>query len=318
MKVLISGGAGFIGSHITEELLAHGYEVVIIDNLTTGNPANIPTGVKCYRYDLDEAKVAAIFEKEKPMFVIHLAAQPSVAVSMRDPYLDFHINVAGTLKLLILAKKYNIKKFLFASTAAVYGKAKSFPIQESYSTNPESYYAQSKLSAENYITLYSLLNHFESCILRFSNVYGPRQNTMGEAGVISIFLSRLLQEKEICIYDGTQTRDFIYVKDVAAACRLALESDQTGVFNISSNVETTIQELYTCIAEEIGDCQAPIYKPLRNGEIARSVLDNQKAQHQLQWKVQYSLKKGLKETILAYQKGMITDASTYSITDDYV
>lgn len=326
MKVLISGGAGFIGSHVTEELLDHGYEVVIIDNLTTGLSGNLPSGVRFYHFNLDDPGIEYVFEKEKPTLVIHLAAQASVSMSMRDPYLDFFTNTAGTLKLLLLAKKYQVKKFLFASTAAVYGEPLYLPIDEKHLINPQSYYAQSKLSAENYIKLYDTLNGLDSCILRFSNVYGPRQNPEGEAGVISIFINGMLQHKGVVIYDGTQTRDFVYVKDVARACRLALESDQKGVFNISSGIETPINELYALLSEVMNCSQLPNYKPLRAGEIGRSVLDNRKALKNLNWEIQHTLKKGLRETVLAYQKGMIaTDAQfketyqeEYSITNHYV
>lgn len=326
MKVLISGGAGFIGSHVTEELLEQGYEVVIIDNLTTGFTRNMPSGVSFYQFNLDDPRIEYVFEKEKPTLVIHLAAQASVSMSMRDPYLDFFTNTAGTLKLLLLAKKYQVRKFLFASTAAVYGDPLYLPIDEKHLINPQSYYAQSKLSAENYIKLYDILNGLDSCILRFSNVYGPRQNPEGEAGVISIFINRMLRRKSVLIYDGTQTRDFIYVKDVAKACRLALESDQKGVFNISSGVETTINELYALLAEAMNCSDLPNYEPLRPGELSRSVLDNRKAQMKLNWKIQHTLKKGLRETVLAYQKGMITtDAQfkeaykeKYSITNYYI
>lgn len=323
MKVLISGGAGFIGSHVTEELLSHGYEVVIVDNLTTGLSGNLSKKVKFYHFNLDDPGVEYVFKKEKPTLVIHLAAQASVSMSMRDPYLDFFTNTAGTLKLLLLSKKYQVKKFLFASTAAVYGQPMYLPIDEKHLIDPQSYYAQSKLSAESYIKLYDMLNGLDSCILRFSNVYGPRQNPEGEAGVVSIFINRLLQQKNVLIYDGTQTRDFIYVKDVAKACRLALESNQKGVFNISSGIETTINELYRLIAEEMNCKKPPVYKPLRPGEIERSVLDNRKARHDLRWKVQHTLKKGIKETILTYQKGMITanDAikeERYGLTNYYI
>lgn len=304
MKVLISGGAGFIGSHVTEELLKYYYDVVIIDNLTTGLSGNMPKNIRFYHFDLNDPEMEYVFEKEQPDIVIHLAAQASVTTSMRDPYLDFFTNTAGTLRLLLVAKKYKVKKFLFASTAAVYGEPSYLPVDENHITNPGSYYAQSKFSAENYIALYDTLNGLDSCILRFANVYGPRQNPNGEAGVISIFINRLLTEKQISIYDGSQTRDFIYVKDVATACRLAIESDKKGVFNISSGTETTINDIYHHISSVMDVKTFPIYEPLRQGEIVRSVLANEKAKHELHWKPQYSLIEGLTKTVASYMKEM--------------
>lgn len=300
MKVLISGGAGFIGSHVTEELLNNNYDVVVIDNLATGVPENVPDNVRFYHSDLNDPELEYVFEIEKPDIVIHLAAQASVTMSMENPYDDFFTNTAGSLKILLLSEKYQVKKLLFASTAAVYGDPLYLPIDEKHEINPESYYAQSKYSAESYIKLYTKLSDLESSILRFSNVYGPRQNSNGEAGVISIFINQLLNEKKVSIFDGNQTRDFVYVKDVARACRLAIESKGGGVFNVSSSTETSINDLFRLISEIIGVNSLPTYKPLRLGEIERSFLDNRKAQQELKWNTQYSLLTGLKETITSY------------------
>lgn len=302
MKVLISGGAGFIGSHVTEELLNNNYDVVVIDNLTTGSPSNMPDNVRFYHSDLNDPELEYVFEIEKPDIVIHLAAQASVTISMDNPYMDFFTNTAGSLKILLLSKKYKVKKFLFASTAAVYGEPLYLPIDEKHEINPQSYYAQSKFSAESYIKLYAKLSNLESCILRFSNVYGPRQSSNGEAGVISIFINQLLNDEKVSIYDGNQTRDFIYVKDVANACRCAIESGGSGVFNVSSSTETTINDLFHLISEVIGVNSLPTYKPLRQGEVERSVLDNRKARKELNWNTQHTLLDGLKETSAHYSK----------------
>ena len=302
MKVLITGGAGFIGSHVTEELLKYNYEVVIVDNYVTGFPKNVPDGIKIYQMDLNDAKIELVFKQEKPNYVIHLAAQASVIVSMNDPYLDFFTNTAGTVNILHLSKKYNVKKFLFASTAAVYGEPLYLPIDENHLIHAQSFYALSKYSAESYIQHYSMYNGLDSCILRFSNVYGPRQNENGEAGVISIFINRLLAKQEVSIYDGSQTRDFVFVKDVAVACRLALQGGARGVFNISSCTETGIEDLYYQIAKITGINMDPSYQPRRVGEIEKSILDNRKAIQELSWNVGYTLKKGLEETSQYYSK----------------
>ena len=297
MKVLVTGGAGFIGSHVVEELLAYQYTVVVIDNLVTGILENIPEKAKLYRMDLNDSELESIFELERPDYVIHLAAQASVTQSMRDPHSDFLTNTAGTVEIMSLSKQYNIKKIIFASTAAVYGEPTYYPIDEQHPIQPMSFYSLSKNAAENYIGLYGKYKELNNCILRFSNVYGPRQNPNGEAGVISIFINRLLEDGIVSIFDGSQTRDFIYVKDVAVACRLAMEGDHTGVFNISSCTETNIENLYFLIAEMMGVKKIPMYEPKRLGEIERSVLDNKKARTELLWNPVYTLSNGLKESV---------------------
>lgn len=306
MKVLITGGAGFIGSHIVEELLNKKYEIVVVDNLVTGFFDNLPKEAKFYRMDLDDTEFEYVFEQERPDYVIHLAAQASVTASMKNPYLDFLTNTVGTVKTMLLSKKYKVKKFIFASTAAVYGEPSHFPIDERHLIDPQSFYSLSKHSAENYIKLIDTSSGIDSCILRFSNVYGPRQNTNGEAGVISIFINQLLANESIKIFGGSQTRDFIYVKDVAVACRLAMEGEHTGTFNISSCTETVINELYRLISEIIGERKTPVYESKRNGEIEKSILDNQKACRELGWILHYSLSEGLKETVEYYSKKYLT------------
>lgn len=300
MKVLITGGAGFIGSHVIEELLRYNFQVVSVDSYITGFKSNLSKEVKAYEMDLNDPKLESVFIQENPDYVIHLAAQASVIVSMNDPYFDFVTNTVGTINVMLLAKKYNVEKLVFSSSAAVYGEPEYLPIDENHSINSQSFYALSKYSAENYISHYSLFNGLNNCILRFSNVYGPRQNELGEAGVISIFINRLLANKEVSIYDGSQTRDFIYVKDVASACRLALLSEAKGVFNISSCSETGIEELYYKITELTGVHTMPLYKERRSGEIVQSKLDNRKAIYELNWKAKYSLHEGLNETARYY------------------
>ncbi|MHA6259970.1 NAD-dependent epimerase/dehydratase family protein [Sporosarcina sp. CAU 1771] len=307
MKVLVTGGAGFIGSHVIEELLRNNMQVVAIDSCVTGFQKNVPFGVRLYKLDLNDEKLESIFIEERPDYVIHLAAQASVMVSMSDPYFDFHTNTVGTVKVMLLSKKYNVKKFLFASSAAVYGEPKYLPVDETHPINSQSFYALSKLSAENYITQYSNSNELNSCILRFSNVYGPRQNELGEAGVISIFINRLLANKRVSIYGGSQTRDFIYVKDVAVACRLALMGNAKGIFNISSCTETEIEDLYYKISELVGVKTIPSYEPRRVGEIEKSILDNYRARRELKWLAERSLSVGLEETVEYYSNKHVAE-----------
>lgn len=302
MKVIVTGGAGFIGSHVVEELLNHQYEVVLIDSLGTGSLENLPNDTKLYQFDINDAELGMVFEQERPDYVIHLAAQASVTASLNDPMFDIRSNTVGTIHLLHLSQKYQIKKFIFASSAAVYGDSDKFPISEQQAILPLSYYALSKYSSEKYIQLTNALYGLNSCILRFSNVYGPRQNSIGEAGVISLFIRKILKGEEITIYGGQQTRDFAFVKDVAKACRLALERERTGIYNISSGKETAIDELLTYICHAIGKTIKPIYAPFREGEIEKSVLDNRKALDELEWCIDYSLLEGLEETVQYYKQ----------------
>lgn len=300
MKVVVTGGAGFIGSHVVEELLKFHYHVVVIDNLDTGTRSNLPDEVEFYEMDLNDPSLEGVFEKEMPDYVIHLAAQASVTKSMHDPYSDFVTNTVGSVKLLFLSEKHNVRKLVFASSAAVYGEPAYYPIDEQHVTHPLSFYSLSKKSAENYIEFCTKNKGSNYSILRFSNVYGPRQNPDGEAGVISIFINRLVEDGSVNIFDGSQTRDFIYVKDVAVACRLAMESDHTGVLNISSNTETTINDLYSMIAQMVGTNKLPLYMPRRAEDITKSVLDNRRALKALEWCLASPLLVGLEETVKYY------------------
>lgn len=297
MKILLTGGAGFIGSHVAEQLVSHAYEVVVIDNLASSSTTYLPSGVRFYQMDINDAAVEVVFEKEKPDIVIHLAAQTSVVNSMKEPYFDFQTNTAATVKLLQYAVRFPIKQFIFASSAAVYGEPFHLPIDEKHAINPQSFYAVSKYSAEKYIHTFSQIHGFTSTILRFSNVYGPRQNTSGEAGVIGIFISKLLKGESCTIYGGGQTRDFVYVKDVASACRKAVESNKSGIFNVSSNDEVTINDLHECIAQKMLVDLSATYEPIRQGELLRSILSNRVTKTELAWVPMYSISNGLDETI---------------------
>ncbi|WP_342505962.1 NAD-dependent epimerase/dehydratase family protein [Sporosarcina sp. FSL K6-2383] len=300
MKVLVTGGAGFIGSHVVEELVNHHFEVVLVDNLVTGSLDNLLNTVKIYQFDINDQEIEYVFERERPDYVIHLAAQVSVTASMNNPFFDLQTNMVGTVKLISLAKKYNVKNFIFASSAAVYGEPAYLPIDENHRLHALSFYALSKYSAEKYIELYDAIYGGNSCILRFSNVYGPRQNADGEAGVVSIFIRKLVRGENVEMFGGYQTRDFIYVKDVAKACRLAIEGEHKGIYNICSGIETSIEGLLTQIFEETGVTKIPVYQPIRVGEIERSVLDNSKVSSSFDWFSHYSLQEGLHETVHYY------------------
>lgn len=296
MKVLVTGAAGFIGSYVVQALVREKYSVIAVDNLSTGKRSNLATDLPFYELNITDIDLEDVFQNERPDYVIHLAAQSSVLNSMNKPMEDCQANLVGTLNILRFAKLYGVKKCVFASTAAVYGNPTTLPIVEDSKLSTISFYALSKLSAEKYVQLYEKLFDLKSCILRFSNVFGPMQ----AGGVITSILNRILNGDDPVIFDGSQTRDFIYVEDVATACVQSLVTAKTGIFNISSSTEISIQQVYEELSELTGVETNPIYESLRDGEIERSVLSNEKAITTLGWKPTYSFVEGLKETIQYY------------------
>ncbi|MFJ8246324.1 NAD-dependent epimerase/dehydratase family protein [Peribacillus asahii] len=306
MKCLVTGGAGFIGSHIVDELLAQNFEVIVIDNLSTGNISNLSDKVKFYNMDILDSDVQQVFSKEKPDYVIHHAAQVSVPFSMNNPLNDAEININGTINLLEEAVKNNVSKFIFASSAAVYGFPNQISIDENHNTKPISPYGMSKLTAENYIKMYSDIHGIDYTIFRYANVYGPRQDVKGEAGVVAIFVEKLLNNKKCTIFgDGKQTRDFIYVKDIATANVKALNSKSSSkqVLNLGLNERTSIIELFNIIREFTSNSShSPIYSDCRSGDIKHSCLSNIEAKNVLNWLPQYDVDKGLQETVRFFEE----------------
>lgn len=274
--ILVTGGAGFIGSHIVDELINNSYKVIIADNLSTGRMENINGSAIFYNIDIkDKTKLESLFINNKIKYIIHLAAQASVGYSMKYPICDANENIISSLNLMELAKKYNIKKLIVSSTAAVYGEPKYLPIDENHDTNPSSYYGLSKLTMEKYIEL----SNIDYIIFRFSNVYGPRQIPQGEAGVVSIFMDSFIKNNEINIFgDGNQTRDFIYVKDIAKILFLSIKNENITkeAINISSNVSISINELYKKLKYITKKDLKVNYLEEREGDIKHSVLNNLK------------------------------------------
>ena len=294
MKVLVTGGAGFIGSHIVDTLIESGYEVVVVDNLSTGKKEYLHDKAVFYNLELHSKQLDGVFAKELPDFVIHEAAQVDVSISINDPYYDAYSNILGTIHLLDLCREYQVKKVIYASSCAVYGETGDYSIQESSIIQPISFYGASKYTPEQYIQLYQKLYGLSYTILRYANVYGPRQTPKGEGGVISIFVKKLLKNENPIIYgDGTQTRDFVYVKDVAHANLLALTKGENQIYNVSLNKKTSINELFLLLSLLIPHSAVPIYKPSKNGDILYSRLDNQKAKELLGWQPKFDLFKGL-------------------------
>ena len=302
MKVLVTGGAGFIGSNIVDKLIEENYEVIIIDDLSTGKEEHINEKAKFYKADISSKEINDIFEKENINIVIHTAAQIDVQKSISNPIYDCKNNIIGTLNILEACKKHKIEKLVYSSSAAVYGQPDYLPVDEEHPINAMSGYGISKHTPEHYIKMYSDIYELNASILRYSNVYGPRQDPKGEGGVISIFVDKMLDNEKPIIYgDGEQTRDFIYVEDIVSANLAAINKDKTEVYNISCNKKNSINDLATIINKILDTNFSPIYKEARPGDIRHSVLDNNKALNSLAWKPQYDLEQGLKETITYYK-----------------
>jgi UDP-glucose 4-epimerase len=303
MRILVTGGAGFIGSHVCRKLIEEGHEVSVIDDLSTGSLENLTGKEQFYRGNISFAlDVEIAFLKFNPEVVIHLAAQAKVGHSIRYPISDLKVNTLGTVNILKSMKKYDVKKIIFASSAATYGDQIEFPVKEDAPKNITSPYAASKLSAENYIEMYGRLEGIEYCTFRFSNVFGPRQSAK-DGGVLSIFLNKLLNNEELKVNgNGEQTRDFIYVKDLADAISFSIDNLQ-GTYNLSTGKEVTLNEVIN-IMKEFGNLSVS-YGPKLSGDIERSVLDNRKLLS-AGWQTKYTFEDGLKETLKSLKPGGTT------------
>lgn len=305
MKILVTGGAGFIGSHVADGLIAAGHQVVIVDNLHTGKRHNVPQAATFYEADIrDRAKLAEIFAGEQFDAISHQAALANVRESMSDPATYAAVNVIGTLNLLELARSHGVKKFVFASTGgAVYGEGYSeteqkLPFDEQTWPQPKDNYGANKLSCEFHLDLYHQNYGLAYVALRYPNVYGPRQDAKGEAGVVAIFTGAMLKGEPTKITgDGKQSRDFCYVGDIARANRLALESDVVGIYNVGTGVPTDINQIHATLADLIGYTGAMSYIPRPAGEVLATYLDSSKAGQDLGWSAQVDLREGLGNTV---------------------
>lgn len=313
MKVLVTGGAGFIGSGLVNELIkksdkkkGHGvaiHDVAIVDNLSTGLKENLNKKARFYNIDITKLRdLKSVFSKEKPEIVFHLAAQVNLRKSIKDTVFDAVTNIKGTINVLECMAEFKCKKIVYSSTAAVYGSPDKLPIKEDMRLKPENPYGISKKACEEYIKFYSNEYGFDYTILRYSNVYGPGQNAEGEAGVITIFAKLLSKNKSPKIFgDGTQTRDYVYVKDVISANLMAMKSTKTKIFNIGSGVETSVNELFKKLAALTNFKGVPEKADSIKGEVKRSCFDCSLAEKELGWKAKTTLYEGLKLTVRSMQ-----------------
>jgi UDP-glucose 4-epimerase len=306
MASLVTGGAGFIGSNLVDALLDRGEEVTVLDDLSTGRRANVEgasaNGVRLVEGDIrDGATVREVIEATGPGVIYHLAAQIDVRRSIADPRFDLDVNGGGTVELLEAARAAGIARFVFASTGgAIYGEGsgRELPFTEDADCRPDAPYGESKLTAEGYVGLYERLYGLSAASLRLGNVFGPRQDPLGEAGVVAIFAGALLEGRPPMVYgDGLQTRDYIYVADVVAAFVAAGESAATGVFNIGTGIETSVLDVGRGIAETAGVTFEPQHAPRRPGEVERVAVDPSRAGGELGWRPMVELADGLELTL---------------------
>jgi UDP-glucose 4-epimerase len=304
MKALVTGGAGFIGSNLVDALLARGDEVTVIDNLRTGRRENleqaIQNGATLAEVDIREAEaVSDVVARLKPDVIYHLAAQIDVRKSVADPASDARINVEGTANLLSAAQAHGIPRFVNTSTGgAIYGELETVPASEDHPVAPEAPYGLSKFCAEQYCELFNRLHGLSTVSLRYGNVYGPRQDPLGEAGVIAIFCGAVLDGGKAVIFgDGKQTRDYVYVDDVVDANLLAAETDTTGPINIGLGREKTVLDIVEVLNEYAPNGFQPEHAPERLGEVRQSALDPSRAREELGWEAKIELEEGLQRTL---------------------
>ncbi len=299
MKILVTGGAGFIASHIADAFIDEGHSVFILDNLSSGFEKNINPKAEFIKKDIRDKSLQELFEKEKFDVVNHHAAQMDVRRSVADPAFDADTNIIGTINLLQSAVKSGVKKFMFASTGgAIYGEQEYFPADEKHPTAPLSPYGISKLAVEKYLFFYKTQYDLEYSILRYANIYGPRQNPHGEAGVVAIFSKKLINgEQPVINGDGKQTRDYTFVKDVVKANLLTLNDALSDIYNVGTGRETDVNDLFNMINSLVGKGQKEEHGPAMPGEQMRSVITSQKLKKKFGWSPSTEIKEGLQNTV---------------------
>ncbi len=305
MKILVTGGAGFIGSHVVDRYLAESHQVVVVDNLSSGRREFVNPKATLYPLDIRSPRLAEVFAVERPQVVNHHAAQPDVRRSVADPGFDASVNILGALNVLACCRRFGVSQVIYAATGgAVYGETTVLPTPEDYPARPASPYGIAKLAVEHYLSCWGALYGISGVALRYANVYGPRQNPLGEAGVVAIFAHRLTRgEPAIINGDGTQTRDYVYVGDVVEVNLRALEQPEvTGALNIGTGVETSVLDLFQRLQAAAGVRGETRHAPSKAGEQRRSVLDITLAKRLLGWTPRVTLDDGLRRTIEHFRK----------------
>ena len=304
MKVLVTGGAGFIGSHLSDSLVALGNDVVIVDDLSKGKVENLPPQAKFYEIDIRDRELATVFASEHPQAVFHHAAHADVTRSVRDPEYDASVNVLGSLNLLECCRASGVQKFVYASTGgALYGEPRYLPADESHPINPVAPYGVSKHVVEQYLFTYGVNHHLDYTVLRYPNVYGPRQDPHGEAGVVAIFAVQLLTDRQPVIFgDGTKTRDYCNVADIVEANMLALNSRAGSIYNLGRGIEVADLEVFEAVRKAVGSNTAPGFAAVRSGEVEHIALDASKAERELGWTWRVDLDAGIAEAVEHYRK----------------
>ena len=305
IRILVTGGAGFIGSHLADAFLQQGHEVAVVDNLSTGRREHVPAAAQFYPLDIKSPETFELICRWQPQVLVHHAAQMSVRVSVEAPLMDAQENILGSLNLFQAAAQVKTEKIIFASTGgAMYGDQAPVPAGEDERAQPECPYGIAKLAVEHYLHFYQREYGIIPISLRYANVFGPRQNGLGEAGVVAIFIEKFLAGQQPVINgDGLQTRDFVYVGDIVAANLLALNYPQEGIFNLGTGRETDILTIYLELQKILGSSLGPVHGPAKPGEQRRSALDNTRAQELLGWKPRVGLVEGLARTAAAFREG---------------
>ena len=306
MKILVTGGAGFIGSHVVDACLAAGHEVAVVDNLSLvggGRRENVAPQARFYEVDIRAQALSDVFAEFRPQVVNHHAAQASVKVSMDDPVYDAEVNVLGLINVLRCASQTGVEHLIYVSSAATYGTPQELPLRETSPQSPESAYGITKLAGEFYVRMWHESYGLAYTTLRYGNVYGPRQDPMGEAGEIAIFTHRMLTGQPVRIdWDGEQSKDYVYVGDIARANILALERGRNGVYCLGTGRPTSVNQLYEHLSEIVG-VRAPIIRaPKRPGDVRRQYFDPARAAQMLGWQAEVSLQQGLEETVAYFRR----------------
>ena len=306
-RVLVTGGAGFIGSHVVDSLIEAGHEVVVVDDLSRGRRRNVNPRAKFYQIDIRSQELGSMFEDVRPEYVSHHAAHVDLRRSLEDPLHDASVNILGSINLLECCRRYGVKKITYASSVAIYGEPEYLPCDESHPIRPISPYGASKYAVELYLHLYRENYDLDYAILRYPNVYGPRQDPLGEAGVVAVFSLQMLLGEEVTINgSGDQERDFLYVEDCAKANLLALDNGSGEAYNLGSGIGTSVNQLFEEMRQLTAYPLNPVHGPPRPGEVFRICLDANKAKKELEWSPTVGLQEGLERTLGYFKEQLAT------------